>query len=293
MKLQQLSQRRQRTLAKPATIAGMGFLTGAHVRLRFVPAPPDTGIWFLRTDLRPPVSLPARLEHVIGTARRTTLGNATAQVALVEHVLAALAGSRIDNCVVELDAAEPPGLDGSARGFVEAIREAGAVLQQAWRPICGVRELVAVGAEGASLALAPGPADLLRVSYFLDYGPHSPIARQSCTERITPETFAANLASCRTFLLESEARELRRQGYGPGVTTADLLVIGPHGPINNRFRRGDEMARHKVLDIVGDLSLLGADLCGHLVACRSGHPLNIAMLRALTGSAVQPTRRAA
>jgi UDP-3-O-acyl N-acetylglucosamine deacetylase len=271
----------------------MGFLSGADVRLCFRPAPVDTGVVFVRMDLHPPVRIPARLEQVIGTQRRTTLGIGTTPIALVEHVLAALAGFRIDNCLIELNAAEPPGLDGSAGAFTAALHEAGAEVQQGWRTVWGVDELVTVTAGNASMALEPGPTDEFRISYFLDYGPHSPIMPQSFSSPIAPETFANDLANCRTFLLEYEALELRRQGYGPRVTTADLLVIGPAGPINNCYRHANEMARHKVLDIVGDLSLLVGDLCGHLVACRSGHPLNMALLQALTATAATPARRAA
>jgi len=287
------TDRQQRTLGRPAEVRGVGFLTGADVRLRFLPAPPSSGVVFVRTDLRPRATVAAHIDQVTGTRRRTTLGHPPAQVGLVEHVLAALAGLRVDNCVVELNAPEPPGLDGSAGAFVDALLAAKAVLQPAWRPVLGVTELVTVTADGASLALGPGRSDQFVVSYFLDYGSCSPLGRHTCTRRITPQTFAHELARCRTFLLEQEAAELRRQGVGLRVTTSDLLVIGPHGPIDNQYRYADETARHKVLDVVGDLALLGADLCGHVVAYRSGHPLNIALLRALTEVAVQPARLAA
>jgi len=121
----------------------------------------------------------------------------------------------------------------------------------------------------------------LKVSYALDYGLHSPIARQLCTQRVTPQNFLNDVASSRTFILESEAEELRRQGLGARTTAADLLVFGRRGPIDNRLRFADEPARHKILDIIGDLSLLGRDLYGHLVAYRSGHPLNIELVRKL------------
>jgi UDP-3-O-acyl N-acetylglucosamine deacetylase len=273
--------RYQRTLARPVEVHGVGFLTGANIRLRFRPAPPATGVVFIRTDLRPAVHIPARVEHVTGTSRRTTLGHPPAQVGLVEHVLAALAGLRLDNCWVDLNAPEPPGLDGSALGFVEALRAAGAVLQPARRAVWRVEEPVVVRQAGATLALHPAEDDTLRVSYLLDYGLGSPIGRQVATRVITPEHFANDLAHCRTFLLEHEAVELRRQGLGARTTAADLLVFGPRGPIDNRLRCADEPARHKVLDVVGDLSLLGEGLVGHVVAYRSGHPLNIALVRTL------------
>jgi UDP-3-O-acyl N-acetylglucosamine deacetylase len=280
--VRRLSYRYQRTIATPAEVFGVGFLTGASVRLRFVPAPPNTGVVFLRTDLKPAISIPARVDQVTGTNRRTTLGEAPVQVGLVEHVLAALAGLRIDNCFVELNAPEPPGLDGSAQRFVAALQNTGAVLQPARRSIWAVSSPVVIQQNGATLALHPGSADELKISYFLDYGRETSIGRQSHTQQITPELFANDLANCRTFLLEAEAVELRRQGLGVRTTAADLLVFGRGGPIHNQVRYANEPARHKVLDLVGDLSLFGQDLRGHVVAYRSGHPLNIELVRALT-----------
>lgn len=292
------SYRYQRTLARPATVAGVGFLTGTDVRVRFLPAPPSTGVVFVRTDLRPQARVAARVDYVTGTARRTTLGHPPAQVALVEHVLAALAGLRIDNCFVELDAGEPPGLDGSARAFVDALQHAGTELQPARRETWSAEEPVIVQGGGATLVLHPADDDQLRATYFLDYGDHSPIGRQSHTQIIAPETFAAELASCRTFLLEEEAALLRRQGLGAQTTAQDLLVFGKRGVIDNRLRYANEPARHKMLDLVGDLALLGHDLCGHVVAYRSGHPLNIELARAIArqrgcGTCAVPLRRAA
>ena len=275
------SYRCQRTLAGPAEVRGVGFLTGANVRLRFLPAPPDAGVVFVRTDLRPRVCIPAHVTQVTGTSRRTTLGRPPAQIGLVEHVLAALAGLRIDNCQVELNAPEPPGLDGSAQAFVDALVGAGTQLQAARRAAYAVEESVVVSADGTSLALHPADGGDLTISYFLDYGLKAPIGRQVHTETITPASFASELCMCRTFILESEADELRRQGLGSRTTLSDLLVFGPRGPIANRQRFANEPARHKVLDALGDLSLLGVDLCGHVTAYRSGHPLNITLARTL------------
>jgi UDP-3-O-[3-hydroxymyristoyl] N-acetylglucosamine deacetylase len=275
------SERHQRTLARPAEVRGVGFLTGASVRLRFLPAPPRCGVVFVRADLPGRPQVPALVDHVTGTQRRTTLGHPPAQVSLVEHVLAALAGLRVDNCLVELDAPEPPGLDGSARQFVDALVASGFQRQGARRPVWQVDESVVLRAGGATLALHPPERPGLWLTYFLDYGPFSPLGRQVHTQEITPASFANGLAGSRTFLLEAEAHELRRQGLGPRTTTADLLVFGPRGPVGNALRHANEPARHKLLDLVGDLSLLGADLCGHVVAYRSGHPLNVELVRAL------------
>ena len=256
------SYRPQRTLLRAAEVTGVGFLTGSEVRLRFLPAPPTSGVVFVRSDLPGRPRLPAHVSQVTGTQRRTTLGRTPIQVSLVEHVLAALAGLRIDNCIVEIDAPEPPGLDGSAAGFVLALSAAG----------------------NATLTLHPPLEESgtsLTMTYFLDYGRFSPIIRQVHTQTITPGTFMRGLAPCRTFLLEAEADALRQQGIGRSTTTSDLIVFGDRGPIDNELRFANEPARHKVLDMVGDLSLIGADLCGHVIACRSGHPLNVELARAV------------
>jgi UDP-3-O-acyl-N-acetylglucosamine deacetylase len=187
----------------------------------------------------------------------------------------------IDNCFVELNASEPPGLDGSARRFVEALCQAQPVVQSAKREIVSVDAPLVVERGGATLTLYPPERDELRISYLLDYGNDSPIGWQMHTLRATPEEFAADIAGCRTFILESEAAELRRQGLGARTTAADLLVFGKNGPIDNELRFANEPARHKILDILGDLSLVGLDLNGHVVAYRSGHPLNIEMVRCL------------
>jgi UDP-3-O-acyl N-acetylglucosamine deacetylase len=278
--VKRFTQRPQRTIARPAAIDGTGFITGKHVHLRFVPAPASTGVVFIRTDLGD-ASIPARVDFVTGTQRRTTLGHAPLTVCLVEHVLAALSGLHIDNCYVELDAPEPPGLDGSARGFVQALQNAGAVFLPEKRDTWMTQRTVLLEAGGATLALHPLDRPGLRVSYLLDYGPLSPIVRQAFTEDVTPETFAKKIAPCRTFLLEEEAQQLVEQGVGSKSKISDLLVFGRRGPIDNTLRFGNEPARHKVLDILGDLSLFGHDLCGHLVAYRSGHPLNVEMAKTL------------
>ena len=286
----------QRSIRESAEVHGVGFLTGAMVRLRFLPAPPSTGVVFVRTDLRPRVFVPARIDQVTGTQRRTTLGEPPGHVGLVEHVLAALAGLRIDNCYVELNAPEPPGLDGSARRFVDALCKAQPVLQPIHREISSVEMPVVVSREGATLAVHPLEKDELRISYILDYGTNSPIGWQVHTETLTPDGFASEIAGCRTFILESEAVELRRQGLGARTTAADLLVFGKHGPIDNALRFANEPARHKILDIVGDLSLLGCDLRGHVIAYRSGHPLNVELVRCLRQGAcaeLAPVERAA
>jgi UDP-3-O-acyl N-acetylglucosamine deacetylase len=262
-------------------VQGIGYLTGAVVRLRLVPAPPSTGLVFVRTDLGPRAMIPATVAHVTGTSRRTTLGTQPLCVGLVEHVLSALAGLRIDNCLIEVNAPEPPGFDGSAQAFVDALHQAGAKLQAARRAVWAVEETILVKHKGATLAFHPEDGDHLRISYLLDYGLDSPICRQNHSLLVTPESFANELACCRTFLLHEEAVELRRQGIGTRTKVTDLVVFGPQGPIENQLRFANEPARHKVLDLIGDLALFGHDVRGHVVAYRSGHPLNVELVREL------------
>ena len=289
--MRQIGYRYQRTVARAVSVRGTGFVTGSPVRVRLVPAPEDTGLVFVRTDLPYRPLTPAVASRVTNTARRTTLGTIETGVTLVEHVLAALAGSRVTNCVIELDGVEPPGLDGSSAGFVEAIDQAGVVTQSARHPVYTPDEPVVVSHGGATIALHPSLDDdlQLRASYILDYGPRAPIPRQSVTTEITTETVRRDLAHCRTFLLEREAHELKRLGVGRHLTASELLVFGPRGVIGNRLRHGDEPARHKVLDLVGDLALCGFDLAGHVVAYRSGHALNVALARTLV-ERVESTR---
>lgn len=274
--------RRQRTLAEPAEVQGAGMVTGGKIKLKFSPAQPDFGVAFLRTDLPNAELIPAHVDSVTGTARRTTLGTGQNSVTLVEHVLAALAGMRVDNCLIELDGPEPPGLDGSAEGYVEALLSAGTMLQAPRRQRLAVQEAITVSQGNSTLSIFPREGDDLLISYVLDYGPQSSITPQCLTQLINPDRFPHELSRCRTFVLEQEAVELQKAGVGRHLKASEILVFGARGLIDNRLRFSDEPARHKILDLVGDLALCGFDLVGHVVAYRSGHPLNVDLARALT-----------
>jgi len=153
--------------------------------------------------------------------------------------------------------------------------------------VMGVEKVTCVRAGHATVTLHPGTDTHLTVSYLLDYGSLSPIPRQMHTTELSPETYRSQLAWCRTFLLREEADALRQQGLGSRTTLNDLLVFTRGGVEGNRLRFGNEPARHKMLDLVGDLNLLGFDLCGHLVGCRSGHPLNVELARQLLRQQVE------
>ena len=278
------TRRQERTIAAETSVRGIGFLTGADVRVRFRPAEAGAGVTFVRADLPGCPSVPAHLRHVIPRQRRTTLRRGEAVVEMVEHVMAALSGLRVDNCVVELDAGEAPGLDGSSLAYVEALDGAGIVEQDRQREVLVIDRAISLRSGKAVLSAHPGEADRLLMAYSLDYGPAAAIVPQSRFQEITPESFRAELAPCRTFLLEAEARALRAEGIGSRTTEEDLLIFGPDGPIRNALRYPDECARHKILDMVGDLALLGKDLAGHVVAHRSGHSLNAELGLALLKS---------
>jgi UDP-3-O-[3-hydroxymyristoyl] N-acetylglucosamine deacetylase len=288
-----IGYRHQRTLAAPTDIEGVGFITGIRVRVRLHPAAVNTGLVFCRTDDDTGSKILAHTSFVTGTQRRTTLGPPTCCVTLVEHLLATLAGLRVDNCTIEINGPEPPGLDGSANGYVSAVMAAGIVEQPGRRPIWTVPAPVAISAGGATIALHPATDSTnLRISYLLDYGAIGPIPRQNWTLDARPGEFVREIAGCRTFVTAIEAEALRAQGVGKHLTPADLLVFGPRGVIDNRLRFANEPARHKILDLIGDLTLCGFDLAGHVVAYRSGHALNVELARRLTSLAESSSKPA-
>jgi UDP-3-O-[3-hydroxymyristoyl] N-acetylglucosamine deacetylase len=273
--------RKQQTIARSVTVKGMGFLTGADITLHFHPAPENTGIAFQRLDLPGTEPIPATLDFVVPRQRRTAISYGGATVEMTEHVMAALAGLQIDNCLVQLDGPEPPGGDGSSLHCVQALLDAGIITQNADRSLLVLEHDCRVTGERdyGEITAAPVPRRTLVVTFELDYGPRSPIRPQLLTFEFSPEVFVTNFSFARTFILESEAAALKAQGYGSRITTKDLLIFGANGPIENELRAWDECVRHKILDCIGDFALLGCDLHGHFRAYRSGHALNHAICR--------------
>ena len=276
-----IASRPQRTIAGEARVRGISFLEGRDVEVRFLPAGPDAGIAFLRSDLPDRPTVPAHVRHVIPRRRRTTIQRGPAVVEMVEHVMAALAGLRVDNCLVEIDGPETPGCDGSSRAFADALAGAGFVEQDAPRDVLVIDRPVTVREGDSILTAFPGASGHLVLAYQLDYGPKSPIGRQSVFVDVVPDSFRDELAASRTFLLQDEADALRKAGIGSRTTERDLLIFGEHGVIGNELRFPDECARHKTLDLLGDLALAGKDLSGHVIAHRSGHSLNAELARKL------------
>ena len=287
-----MQPRRQRTIARPAEFQGFGFLTGADVTLRFLPASENTGLRFQRVDLPGTEPIPATLDYVIPRQRRTAISNGAATVELIEHVMAALAGLQIDNCLVQVNATECPGADGSSLAFVQALLDAGIIEQSAYRDVLVVHDACLARGDDDRSEISAGPVfrRTLVISYELDYGPRSPIKPQLLTFEFSPEAFVTSLAFARTFILETEIAALKSQGYGTRVTPADLLVFGPGGGIGNELRAPDECVRHKILDCIGDFALLGCDIHGHFRAYRSGHNVNHDICRSVAESHRAPNR---
>jgi UDP-3-O-acyl N-acetylglucosamine deacetylase len=273
--------RRQRTLARPASVTGFGYFSGREVQVEFWPAAENCGITFVRHDIGPTARIPAQVDLRVDAPRRTNLERDGVRVEMVEHVLAALAGLRVDNCEVWVDAPEMPCCDGSALAFVEAIDAAGVVEQR-----CPVRQIVIgqtirVGQGDCWIEAQPPRSAGLSISFELDYGPQSAIGRQTYAIDLTPQSFRRELSSCRTFITQDVAQAMLAEGRGQRVTTQHLLIFGPHGPIENTLRFRDECVRHKVLDVVGDLALTGCEIIGHVVGYRCGHQLHAELARRL------------
>ncbi len=269
----------QMTLSRPVSLAGRGLFHGARANVRLLPAAEHQGIVFRRVDLPGKPEVPARVEFVVAAPRRTVLACGAARVETVEHLMAALAGLQIDNCLVEIDAAEIPALDGSAMPFCEAILQAGADAQTAPRE---VRRLVephaAAGDGGERIEVTPRFGDSLSVCYQLDYGADSPVPAGSFSVDVTPQHFLSQIAAARTFVHQDEIESLQQMGFGKHLTSQDIVVFGQDGSIQeNAMRWPDEPVRHKILDCIGDLALCGVPFAAQVIAHRSGHKLNHVM----------------
>ncbi len=278
---------RQHTIAEAVTVRGMGLFTGAPVSATIRPADEGHGITFVRSDLEGSPQIAARVEHVIERPRRTTLKRGEIAIEMVEHCMAALVGTGIDNCIVEVDGPELPAGDGSAMLFVEAIDRVGRIEQSAPRNYLVVDTPITVREGDSTMAALPIDSQSLELLYVLDYGEGSPIRRQVHSATLTGEEFRSGIAPARTFSTEQEAMAMRAKGLFAHLTAKDMLVLGPGGPIDNTLRFDDEPVRHKVLDLLGDIHLAGRPILGRIVAHRAGHKLNHKLARELVEHARQ------
>ncbi|MFN3191938.1 MAG: UDP-3-O-acyl-N-acetylglucosamine deacetylase [Aureliella sp.] len=279
-----LYPRQQTTLANTLTVSGRGFWTGVLNTLTMRPAEAGEGIQFVRADLDGKPRAKATCESSQGIALRTQLQHGAATFEMIEHVMSALYGMGIDNAVVESTAAEMPGFDGSSHLLSLAIQNAGAVGLSQPRPMLVVDEVIQIGDAERFIRVEPRSAEQtaeLEVVYELDFGSESPIKACRFHGVVTPENYSESIAPARTFISQADATALQQSGVAQHVTERDLLVFGPNGPINNELRFANECARHKALDVIGDLALAGCNLIGRVVARRSGHQLNGEMANVL------------
>ena len=276
----------QQTLARPAIVSGRGLFHGREARMRLLPAEPDTGIIFRRVDLPGRPEVFAHVNNVTSAPRRTVLASSSgAQVETVEHIMSAVAGLQLDNCIIEINNIEVPAVDGSCLPFCEAILEAGMNELPSPRRGIIIDESHSVNDRAGEqwIEVIPAFDGISTVDYRLDYGPESPIKSQSYSVTLSPETFLNEIAPARTFVLSAEVEQLQLMGYGRHLTGKDLIVFDTEGNvIENKLRWTDEPVRPKILDCIGDLALSGRNFVGRVVARRSGHKLNHVMATTLS-----------
>lgn len=270
---------KQKTIEREISLKGIGLHTAKKVSLTFKPADIDTGINFIRTDLPDRPVIKAAIDSLLSQSRsprRTSIGLDHIEIQTIEHLMAALAGLCIDNIYIEIDNEEVPGLDGSSLNFLETLSKAGIKEQEKSRRYYLIKEPIFVEEEDAAIIAVP--AQEFKISYTLSYN-HPLLKAQFLEINFKEGVFKNELAPSRTFCLESEARELQQQGLGRGANYENTLVVGGKGVIKNRLRYQDEFIRHKILDLFGDLYILGEPLSAHIIALKSGHSLNLKLAR--------------
>ncbi|MBD3278441.1 MAG: bifunctional UDP-3-O-[3-hydroxymyristoyl] N-acetylglucosamine deacetylase/3-hydroxyacyl-ACP dehydratase [Candidatus Aegiribacteria sp.] len=282
----------QTTLSNPVVYSGIGLHLGKETSVTFKPAPADTGIVFVRTDVKSRPRIKVCLENVRQVeeqSRRTTLGYEYYEVHTVEHVLSALYGLGIDNCIIELDSDEPPEpTDGSIRSYLEVLEKGGIEeIEGKSKNLIKIEKPISIDAFGASLTAVPYSG--LKVSFTIDYD-HPVLGTQYMSLVITPETFRKEIAPARTFCLYDDVKHLQEKNLIKGGTLENAVVVGDDGILNDEpLRFPDEFVRHKILDLIGDLSLLGARIQGHIISAKSGHASNVKFVRKI--GEIQKKRR--
>jgi len=269
---------KQKTIKNEVELQGIGLNTGNKVRLKFKPSPPNSGINFVRVDLRNKPIINAEVANLVDglkSPRHTSIGSGDVWVQTVEHLMASLAGLGVDNLLIEIDSDEIPAMDGSTVPFAEAIKKTGLVEQEARKKTFIIREPLWV--EDGSSFIVVFPSNDFSISYTLNY--ENPfIGSQYLNMVITPQVFEKELAPSRTFCLQKEVEGLLSIGLGKGASYDNTLVVSDSGVIKNKLRFEDEFVRHKIVDLLGDLYLLGFSVKGHVIAVRSGHNLNVRLI---------------
>jgi len=277
----------RRTVARRITLEGVGLHLGEPVRLTFAPAAAGSGVRFRRVDVPDAPAIPAHVDHAVQVERRTQIGSGAAAFHTVEHVLAAIVGEEIDDLLIELDANEPPIMDGSAKPFVTALEQAGIVEGGGTVEYLELRSPVRVVDGDARYDARP--AGRLSLDITIDF-PHPLIGRQSGSYEVSRSTFVRDLAGARTFGFVREVEHLRAMGLIRGATTENAVVLDDDGVVDATLRWPDEFLRHKALDCVGDLALAGRRVRAHVTAIKPSHRGTVALVREMINSAAKETR---
>ncbi|HPP29623.1 MAG TPA: UDP-3-O-acyl-N-acetylglucosamine deacetylase [bacterium] len=277
-------EKSQKTIERSVEIEGIGLHTGEKSRLIFHPAPADTGIVFMKKEGSKKDMIKPVIENLLDTAkfpRRTSIGNEHIQIHTIEHLLSALYSMEIDNILIEIEGSECPGLDGSARPFVDIIKKAGIRQLNKKKDVFIVKEPIYISENNTHIIALPSSE--LKISYILDY-PGTSLGSQYASYSITPEIYEKEIAPARTFCLKEEIEPLKKLGLGKGSDYKNTLVIDRgKGPIDNQFRFKDEPVRHKINDLIGDIALFGCYITGHIIGIKSGHSLNTRFIRKMKG----------
>jgi len=280
----------QKTIKGEGRMRGRGMFGGKEAKVVFRPAPVNSGVAFIRTDTPEPVRISAVASNLAERNRRTTLKKGSVSIETIEHCMAAVAALEIDNVIVEVNGPELPASDCSCSEYFKLLRRTGLQEQNASRREYVIDKPITVTAGDACIYALPYSDDGLSLTYDLDYGGHTGIGRQIFSCQLTPESFERHLAPARTFLLEAEARQFQARGIGTHISPRDILIINSDGPIKNSYRFPNECVRHKIVDLVGDLSLVGRPIKGRIVAYKSGHALNQQLSKKLYEAAQQQER---
>jgi len=275
-----MPMRLQRTIKQEVSFEGVGLHTGNHVNVKLKPAPRDTGIIFLRVDKN--VMIRAHVGAVADTAFATSLGFNGTRIKTVEHILAATAGLGIDNLLIELDGSEIPILDGSSTGLIDIILKAGIAKQGKKRPF--IRIIKPVILEDGHSEVAAFPYEGRKLTYRIHFNHHL-LGEQMLSIELNEENFVKEVAPARTFGFLKDVEYLRANGLAKGGSLDNAVVIGENGVLNKSgLRFKDEFVRHKMLDFIGDISLIGFPVYGHIIANRAGHSTNIKFIKKLLAS---------
>ncbi len=282
----------QRTIARPVELKGVGLHTGLPTTVRFVPSAPNSGVRFVRVDLPARPSLPARIDFAVDSKsddpRRTTLDNGEMQIGTVEHLLAAIAGLGLDNLDIEITSPEPCEPDGSSRPFIDILRQAGIVEQTELRHYYETKHPITLQENGTQRILLPHEG--FKVTFTIDY-PNRLVGTQYASFELDTDVFQREIAPARTFAMLEDVEPLRKSGLIRGGSLANAVVVTPTEIKSEEpLRFPDEFVRHKILDLIGDLSLLGMPVRGHVICVRGGHAVNVAFVKRLMEEAKKSYR---